>query len=123
MSNTPDHQFCGHCGDRLPPFGAGLGFCSACARKFRRVVKEPAEPPRRASHAGHDEFAKDPLLATILSTIFPGGGQIYNGHLFKALLIFVTSPFVLPWLIGIADAYFSARRHNRISLRSGIQPA
>lgn len=122
MFNTREEQFCGHCGDLLPAFGARLGFCQPCARQFRRVIHnekaERAEPRvERTSTVRNylhvDEFAKDPLLATILSAIFPGGGQVYNGHLFKALLVFVTSPLVIPWLIGIADAFFSARRHNR----------
>ena len=123
MSSMRDEFFCGHCGERLPAFGAKLGFCSVCARNFRRAVREQPEPPRRVVYSPVDEFPKDPLLATILSAIFPGGGQVYNGHLFKALLIFVTSPLVLPWLIGVADAFFSARRHNRKFPSARTQPA
>ncbi len=127
MSSTPDELFCGHCGERLPAFGARLGFCPACAQRFCRALGWRAEAPRPArplaefTQAG--EFAKDPLLAAVLSVVFPGGGQIYNGHLFKALLIFVTSPLVIPWLIGIADAFFSARRHNLGVHLSGAAPA
>ncbi len=130
MSSTPENQFCGHCGDRLPAFGAALGFCPPCTRTFKRVVRPaPGQPrwnqpdSRPMSHGPMDGFAKDPLLATILSAIFPGGGQVYNGHLFKALLVFVTSPLVIPWLIGIADAFFSARRHNLKNLRVAPEPA
>ena len=117
MSSMHDAAFCGHCGERLPPFGAGLGFCSSCVRTYRHVARENRPAPEPVSYSQLDEFPKDPLLATILSAIFPGGGQVYNGHLFKALLIFVTSPLVLPWLIGIADAFFSARRHNKHSFQ------
>ncbi|MFH0947157.1 MAG: hypothetical protein V2A76_18370 [Planctomycetota bacterium] len=117
MSSPHDNAFCGHCGERLPRFGAGLGFCSSCAKNYRHVVQNDRPAPEPVLYGQFDEFPKDPLLATILSTIFPGGGQVYNGHLFKALLIFVTSPLVLPYLIGIADAFFSARRHNRNSIK------
>ncbi len=55
---------------------------------------------------------RDPAIATLLSCVLPGAGQLYNGHFIKAVLVFVTSPFVIPWLIGIADAFFSARRNN-----------
>jgi len=113
MYSTHEADFCGHCGERLPPFGAGLGYCSSCAREFKNVLRQRAPAPEPVYYGRLDEFPKDPLLATILSAIFPGGGQVYNGHLFKALVIFVTSPLVVPWLIGIADAFFSARRHNK----------
>lgn len=62
---------------------------------------------------------KDPLLAAVLSTIFPGGGQVYNGDFFKALVIFFTSPFIIPWFIGIIDGYCSAKTKNR---RAGFSP-
>ena len=48
----------------------------------------------------------------VLSTLIPGGGQVYNSHFIKAVLVFVTAPLVIPWLIGMADAFFSARRIN-----------
>ncbi|MBI4881019.1 MAG: hypothetical protein HY812_15380 [Planctomycetes bacterium] len=127
MSSMPDEPFCGHCGERLPAFGARLGFCPACAERFRRTIGGRAEAARPArfiaEFTNSGEFAKDPLLAAVLSVVFPGGGQVYNGHLLKALLIFVTSPLVIPWLIGIADAFFSARRHNAGMHMSGAQPA
>lgn len=110
MSGPHDVTFCRHCGVRLPAYGAGLGFCPPCARRYAHVV-EPSRVHAEASFAR--EFVKDPLLATVLSTVLPGGGQFYNGHFLKGLLVLVTSPFVIPWLIGIVDAYFSARRHNR----------
>lgn len=132
MSSMRDEPFCGHCGERLPPFGAALALCPSCARRFRKVMPGPARAysqRQREQPAGSlrgylqvDEFRKDPLLATVLSTVFPGAGQVYNGHLLKALLVFATSPLVVPWLIGIADAFFSARRHNR-SPRLAAEPA
>ena len=133
MSDTHD-AFCGHCGDRLPEYGGKLGFCPPCAKRFKSVLRDrepsdyqrsetpppPPPPPYRAS-VGMDQ-TKDPLLATILSSLVPGGGQVYNGHFLKAVLVFCTSPFVIPWLIGIVDAFFSARRHNQ-SFIGAAQPA
>ncbi|MFG0316645.1 MAG: hypothetical protein ACF8XB_05185 [Planctomycetota bacterium JB042] len=119
MSAPHDDKFCRHCGDRLPTFGGGLGYCPPCARRYHRVVDTgPRASASTASAAFAEpslssEFVKDPLLATVLSTVLPGGGQFYNGHFLKGLLVLVTSPFVIPWLIGIVDAFFSARRHNR----------
>ncbi len=118
MSNPLD-VFCGHCGDRLPRYGGKLGFCPDCARRYKGVLRDkdamspPPLPysPNRSVVTG-TSLAKDPLLASVLSGLFPGGGQVYNGHFLKAVLIFCTSPFVIPWLIGIVDAFFSARRLN-----------
>jgi len=117
MSNPLDDNFCGHCGIKLPAFGSKLGYCEKCAKRYRRVVDPVGassaanEPSSERSIA--DDFGKDPLLAGVLSGVFPGGGQVYNGHFLKGLLVLCTSPLVIPWLIGIVDAFFSARRHNR----------
>ena len=129
MFDTPDtqHLFCDHCGERLPRFGAKLGFCTPCAQSFRKVLKQRpttygAVPPPPTPDPVR---GKDPLLSLVLSTVFPGGGQIYNGHFIKAGLVFVTAPLVIPWLIGIADAYFSSRKINeRVEeLQPGLQAA
>lgn len=111
MGTANDALFCGHCGERLPRFGGRLGYCAPCAQSFRRVVNEQ-RPPRVAPPPPPVAMRKDPLLATVLSGIVPGGGQVYNGHFVKAGLVFVTAPLVIPWIIGVADAFFSARKIN-----------
>jgi hypothetical protein len=52
---------------------------------------------------------RDPVLALLLS-LYPGGGQIYNGHLGKALLAILFYPASL--CMAPLDAYFSAKHHN-----------
>lgn len=107
MSSASEHQaFCGHCGERLPAYGSQLGFCGGCARRFKKSTHGPRPLPLSGGLA----YPKDPLLALVLAAVFPGAGQVYNGHFIKAVLVFVLAPLVLPWLIGIADAFFSARR-------------
>ena len=119
MSELHDDLFCGHCGIKLPAFGSRLGYCEKCAKKYRRVVDPAPDGTASATMSGArtgriaDDFGKDPLLAGVLSAVFPGGGQVYNGHFLKGLLVLCTSPLVIPWLIGVVDAFFSARRHNR----------
>ncbi|MFA5272317.1 MAG: hypothetical protein WC412_08310, partial [Candidatus Omnitrophota bacterium] len=49
-------------------------------------------------------------LAAILSFIIAGLGQVYNGQIWKGLLIFFTSWLIFPWIIGIFDAYFTAKK-------------
>jgi len=58
---------------------------------------------------------KNPFVAFLLSFIFPGGGQFYNGHAGKGILVLLTF-----WLFGITyiwslfDAPLSAQRINRV---------
>jgi TM2 domain-containing membrane protein YozV len=124
MSATPERSFCGHCGDRLPPFGSDLGFCAGCASRFRSVLGKESRERFVREFKVKPKSARDPWLAAALALVFPGAGQIYNGHWIKALLVLVTSPFVLPWLIGIVDAYLSANRANeQIADRSNFATA
>lgn len=55
---------------------------------------------------------RSPALAAILSFIIGGLGQFYNGQPGKGVLIFLTSWLVIPWIIGIIDAYNVAVRIN-----------
>jgi hypothetical protein len=58
---------------------------------------------------------KNPGVALLLSIIFPGGGQFYNGQAGKGILVLFTF-----WIFGITyiwslfDAYSSAQRINRV---------
>ena len=58
---------------------------------------------------------KSPGTALLLSIIFPGGGQFYNGQAGKGILVLFTF-----WIGGITyiwslfDAYSSAQRINRV---------
>lgn len=56
---------------------------------------------------------RDPILAAVLSIIIPGGGQVYNHHFIKGILIFATSFLIVPYILGILDAYICARSINR----------
>ncbi|MBU2101982.1 MAG: hypothetical protein KKF80_01150 [Candidatus Omnitrophica bacterium] len=53
-------------------------------------------------------------MATVLSFIIGGLGQIYNGQIAKGIVLLLTSWLVIPWVIGIFDAY-----HVASKIRSG----
>ena len=61
---------------------------------------------------GKKSVERSPALAALLSFIIPGLGQIYNGQVGKCLLIFFTGLLVIPWVIGIFDAYNTAKSIN-----------
>ena len=56
---------------------------------------------------------KNPTVALLLSLIFPGGGQFYNGEAGKGILVLLTFWLVIPYLWSLFDAYNSANRINR----------
>ena len=72
------------------------------------------------------KFYKNPAIATVLSFLFAGLGQIYNGEIGKGILFivlygfslmlmivvigFVTTPIL--WIWGMVDANASAKRIN-----------
>lgn len=69
----------------------------------------------QAPVAAHPGIYKSPGVAFLLSFIFPGGGQFYNGHVGKGIFVLLTF-----WLFGVTyiwslfDAPLSAQRINRV---------
>lgn len=89
-------NYCGKsiCSDCLVQ-AQGENYCKECI-----VAKMGKE--KKAEHS--------PSLAAILSLIIGGLGQVYNGQIGKGILIFLTSWLVIPWIIGIIDAYKTAKK-------------
>ncbi len=99
--NHPEHEgvlCCNHCGESFCPecvVAAGSeNYCRECVRRV--MAREPA----RVS----------PLLAAVLSFIFPGLGQVYNGQMGKGITVFMTCWLLVPWVCGIVDAYRTGKR-------------
>lgn len=63
---------------------------------------------------------KSPFLAAVLSMLWLGLGQVYNGQLWKGFILWLCMPFalfggplvVVPWIIGIIEAYIAATNIN-----------
>jgi TM2 domain-containing membrane protein YozV len=64
---------------------------------------------------------KSPGIAAILSFIFAGSGQIYNGDMVKGILVLLGTligaliflvPGVIVWIYGIYDAYTTSKKMN-----------
>lgn len=81
-------------------------------------------PPQGHQQGGKE---KDPGIAAVLSFLITGAGQLYNGQVGKAILLFVVQIvnffllflligfLLLPavWLFGIYDAYTQAKQINQ----------
>jgi TM2 domain-containing membrane protein YozV len=80
-------------------------------------------------------FFKNPTVATLLSFVITGLGQLYNGQILKGILffamtcvsialMFVVVGFILQpavWIWGMVDANTSAKRINQ-RLAAGASP-
>jgi len=60
----------------------------------------------------YEQKKKNAGIATALSFIIPGVGQMYLGKVGKGILILIFCWLIIPWLYGIYDAYTSANNYN-----------
>ena len=60
----------------------------------------------------YEQKKKNAGIATALSFIIPGVGQMYLGKVGKGILILIFCWLIIPWLYGIYDAYTSANSYN-----------
>ena len=59
-----------------------------------------------------EQKKKNAGIATALSLIIPGVGQMYIGKIGTGILILIFCWLIIPWLYGIYDAYKSANDYN-----------
>lgn len=132
LEQTAD--FCPNCGTKVDKFAVvkeeiqpvpsqNTKFCSNCGAKID--VKAEICPKCGVRVAGASE-QKSPFLALILSFLFPGLGQFYNGHSKKGIILVVGAIvsvilyviligailYLLIWIYGLYDAYKSAEAIN-----------
>lgn len=99
-------QFCKYCGAQID---AEAEICPKCGVRLKKAESE-----------------KNPAIALVLSFIFPGIGQLYNGQKSKcikliiiAIICLILSIIVIGailyfilWIYGMYDAYKSAKALN-----------
>ena len=121
-------KFCPKCGQKLDPqaqMSRKLAYCRNCGSQ----IDAEAEicPKCGVRQKNHPVQNKNPLFALILSFIFPGLGQIYNGQNRKGILLIVSYIVsivlwmiligfiltILVWLYGLYDAYNTAELINK----------
>ncbi len=107
-SNRDGAHFCARCGEPLagvapaaaPSAAPAAGAAVAPARALP-VQHEPMRGYHPGGLASSKKYAdgKNPFIATLVSFVFPAGGQIYNGDFKKAGLLWLVY-FVLLVLAG-----------------------
>ena len=106
--NTPEGKFCEHC-------GASLQSTQTFQQPVVQNVGGTVQPPVVKKE-------KNALLAALLSFIFTGSGQVYNGQTGKGIGILIGAiigyfifviPGVLVFIYGIYDAYTTAQKMNK----------
>ena len=131
VASVPVTKPCPLCGEQIMQTAIRCRFCSSDLTAPRQqggiVVTGPpmsalqpsiviqnvqSSQPQQVAFVPHE--IKSPGVALLLSIIFPGGGQFYNGHVGKGILIFCTWWLLIPWIYGVFDAYSSANRINRV---------
>jgi len=85
----------------------------------RPVTPRSSAPSARAREVARTRRGRSPAVAALLSTVFPGAGQAYNGQPAKAFLILILAVLVLPWLLGIWDAHHVAAHRPAMGGRAG----
>ena len=78
------------------------------------IIIQNVQATQAPAVALHPGIYKNPTVAFILSFIFPGGGQFYNGHVGKGILVFLTFWCGITYIWSLFDAPLSAQRINRV---------
>ena len=99
---SPFSPFCIGCGSKVPPLRASAIACPHCGDELIRADGTRATASRAS-----------PALRALASLVLPGAGQAWNGQIGKAFLVLLTSPFIVPWIWGVCDAWRVARRRAR----------
>lgn len=115
---TYPKNFCPNCGEKL---AKTVKFCPNCGFDLTNVSNNNQRTGQNLP------ARKEPILSVILSFIFPGLGQFYNGHSTKGIYFIILAVvsliltviliggliYILVWLWSIIDAYNSAEKFNK----------
>ena len=122
-------NFCPNCGEKL---SENVKFCPNCGFDLKNISnnaqKNNSNNAYNAQGFGQNlPVRKEPIVSVILSFVFPGLGQFYNGQSTKGIYFIILAVvsivltviliggliYLLVWLWSIIDAYNSAEKLNR----------
>ncbi len=122
--NDKPTKFCVNCGAQID---ARAEICPKCG-----VRVAPPPPPQAPQPPQYNSEKKNEGLAAILSFLFIGLGQIYNGQIGKGIVMLVVGVvfammiiiligiplYLVLWVYGIYDAYNTAKQINAGQIRT-----
>ena len=119
---------CTNCGE---PIAEGRKICTSCGKPFECGAEEPCctekdecKSNQNQNGSGNVIYVKEKSTAVsiLLSFLFTGAGQVYNGQLKKGILmqigfwvgmIFMFIPTFIVWIYSMYDAYTQADKMNK----------
>ena len=128
---TPTPPFCSYCGKPTTQLNRKTKFCQNCGAEIDNAAEicpkcgvRVAPPPGVAPTVSVER--KSEGIAAVLSFIFVGLGQIYNGQIGKGIMFIVVGVILvftmliligfilypLFWIYNIYDAYDTAKKIN-----------
>lgn len=121
-------KYCNTCGAQI---AQNAEICPRCGSRV--FTSQPISPPQPwAAQPTSVQQHKNEGLAAVLSFLFTGLGQIYNGQIgkgilffvvgivFAALIFFLIGIILYPifWIYNIYDAYSTAKKINTGQIRT-----
>ncbi len=117
-------NFCPNCGEKL---AQTVKFCPNCGFDFKNISGNANKNMSNPSYGQNLPVRKESIVSVILSFVFPGLGQFYNGNSTKGIYFIILAVvsiiltviligaliYILIWLWSIIDAYNSAEKLNR----------
>ena len=136
--------FCTRCGAKA--IGNAL-FCSNCGAHLIPQPQPPSQPVQTTQPVAPQVPSPSPMpvravgtknvaVATILSLVFPGLGQLYVGDRRKGIVLVVLTiilafivasldlgfTMIIYWVYNIIDAHQTAKRYNAYVQQTGRSP-
>ncbi len=121
-------SFCPSCGKSLQATASAQAFCPHCGAQVDPAAEICPKCGVRIKQPPAPQIAdrKNPGLAAVLSFLFTGLGQIYNGQIGKGIafliigiitwvtVLFLIGIILVPiwWIYNIYDAYNTAKEIN-----------
>ena len=113
------NNYCSNCGE---PSGSQYEtVCTNCGKPYRLSQTESERENAHSAEKIVYVTEKSTAVAILLSFLFTGAGQVYNGQLKKGLLMMVglwagailIFPIFLIWIYSMYDAYKEADKMNK----------
>ncbi|MCL2549958.1 MAG: hypothetical protein FWE78_03360 [Methanimicrococcus sp.] len=112
-------NFCSNCGE--PAAGPDANVCTNCGKPLHMTQTESVSNENYQNYENYQNANQNLVLAAVLSFVWPGLGQLYNGKFGKGILFtacywiglcILFIPGLIVWIYAMWDAYKEAEKIN-----------